>query len=197
MKREQFDHLLRAAAAITGDRQVTVIGSQAILGSWADEDLPSALVASQEVDLIPVGDLQEKRDLIDGSIGEFSRFHEAFGVWAHGVAEVTAVLPSGWSDRLVPYESPAAPGVVALCLEPHDLWIAKAMRAEARDVSYCSALAKSGRIQRKVILERLSKTPCTPERQTMARALATRCFGAEVIQEGPRRGIRGPGGGGL
>jgi len=178
VKRDQFDHLIRAAAAITGDEVVTVIGSQAILGSWADGDLPAALVSSQEVDLIPAGDLQEKRDLIDGSIGEFSQFHEVFGVWAHGVAESTAVLPAGWSQRLVRYESPGTRGAVALCLDPHDLWIAKAIRADARDIAYCHALASSGRLNQTVLGERLEGTAAEPERLARARALAETTFGA-------------------
>ena len=41
-------------------------------------------------------------DLIDGSIGEGSPFHQTFGYYAHGVAEETAVLPGGWwKERLV------------------------------------------------------------------------------------------------
>ncbi|MGI8608697.1 MAG: DUF6036 family nucleotidyltransferase [Candidatus Dormibacteria bacterium] len=177
MKREQFDHILRAAAAIVGDDRLTVIGSQAILGSFADLDLVDVLLFSQEVDLIPVGDSQEKRDLIDGTIGEFSQFHETFGVWAHGVAESTGILPEAWRDRLVPYESPATLGVVALCLEPHDLWVAKAMRSEPRDVAYCQALAASGRLSLEVITERLGVTSAPPERLALARALADSSFG--------------------
>jgi hypothetical protein len=42
-----------------------------------------------------------KSDLIDGNIGEGSRFHETFGFYAQGVSLKTAVLPAGWRDRLV------------------------------------------------------------------------------------------------
>jgi hypothetical protein len=182
VRREQFDHIIRAAAAITGDDVVTVIGSQAILGSWPDQDLPAALLSSQEVDLIPAADLQEKRDLIDGSIGEFSQFHEVFGVWAHGVAATTAVLPPGWSDRLVHYASPGTRGAVALCLDPHDLWIAKAIRSDARDIAYCRALASSGRLTLSIILERLAATPAESERLDRARTLAATSFGAAAAE---------------
>ena len=39
-----------------------------------------------------------KADLIDGSIGEASMFHETFGYYAQGVVERTAVLPDGWRE---------------------------------------------------------------------------------------------------
>ena len=177
MRREQFDHLLRAASAIVGDDRLTVIGSQAILGSFDDSELPAVLVLSQEVDLIPLGDSQGKRDLIDGTIGEFSQFHETFGLWAHGVAEATGVLPAGWRDRLVSYSSARTPGVVALCLEVHDLWVAKAMRSDPRDVAYCQALAGWGRLSPSVIADRLAATPAAPERLALARSLAGTSFG--------------------
>ncbi len=36
-----------------------------------------------------------KADLIDGSIGELSPFHETFGYYAHGLGPETAALPAG------------------------------------------------------------------------------------------------------
>lgn len=153
-----------------------VIGSQAVLGSWSDRDLPDELIFSQEVDLIPPDDSQEKRDLIDGTIGEFSQFHESFGIWAHGVAETTAVLPADWQARLVPYRSRRAPGVLALCLEAHDLWVAKAMRADPKDVRYCRALAASGRINRAELLQRLDTITAPQERIALARSLVESSF---------------------
>lgn len=59
-----------------------------------------------------------RADLLDGSIGELSMFHETFGYYAQGVVETTVVLPSGWRERLVRFETPATNGVVAWCLEP-------------------------------------------------------------------------------
>jgi hypothetical protein len=36
MKRDQVEHILRAAGAITGRKEWVIVGSQAILGSIAD-----------------------------------------------------------------------------------------------------------------------------------------------------------------
>lgn len=36
MTRGQLEHVIRAAAAIAGDREIVVVGSQAILGQFPD-----------------------------------------------------------------------------------------------------------------------------------------------------------------
>ena len=62
---------------------------------------PNELLVSIEADVFSLRDPADS-DLIDGSIGEGSAFHQTFGYYAHGVSVETAVLPSGWQDRLVP-----------------------------------------------------------------------------------------------
>src|SRR5205807_7298032 len=97
MRRRDLEHLIRAAGSIADAHELIIIGSQAILGSFPDP--PPELTVSQEADLYPA-DAPEKADLVDGSIGEKSPFHETFGYYAHGVAPETAVLPSNWKSRL-------------------------------------------------------------------------------------------------
>ena len=70
--------------------------------------------------------------------------HETFGYYAQGVTEATAVLPSGWRDRLIPFETPATGAVTAYCLEPHDLWISKAIAHRPKDIEFCDALVERG-----------------------------------------------------
>lgn len=140
MTRDQFEHAIRAAGAVLGTDEVLVIGSQAIHGADLAA-LPSLATRSVEVDLVPLDDLDgRKADLVDGSIGEGSMFHETFGYYAQGVGPETAVLPEGWRDRLLRYEAPATNGVVAWCLEPHDLWISKAVASRPKDLEFCGAL---------------------------------------------------------
>ena len=95
-----------------------------------------------------------KADLIDGSIGEASLFHETFGIYAEGVSETTAVLPDGWRDRLVRYETPQTGGVVAWCLDLHDLWLAKAVAGRPRDLEFCGAFVDDGQVDPDVLRER-------------------------------------------
>jgi hypothetical protein len=142
MTREQFEHAIRAAGAVLGVSDVLVIGSQAVHGSM-EEPLPIEAARSVEVDVAVRGDVDGRMaDLIDGAIGEASMFHDTFGYYAQGVVESTARLPEGWQERLVRFESAGTRGVVAWCLELHDLWIAKAIVGREKDREFCDALLR-------------------------------------------------------
>ena len=91
MTRAALEHLLRAAAAITDERDFIVIGSQSILGQFPEA--PAELLVSDELDIYP-RDRPELADLIDGAIGELSFFHDEFGYYAQGVGPTTATLPA-------------------------------------------------------------------------------------------------------
>jgi hypothetical protein len=159
MKRSEFEHAIRAAGSILGESEILVIGSQAIHGSISG-DLPAEAERSVEVDIVAFDDDDAgKADLIDGSIGEASIFHQTFGYYAEGVSEATAVLPEGWRDRLVRYESPMTNGVVAWCLELHDLWLSKAVAGRPKDFEFCRALANEGLVDQATLRTRLSRVP--------------------------------------
>jgi hypothetical protein len=170
MNREQFEHAIRAAGAVLGVNEVLVIGSQALHGIVKGE-LPPEASRSVEVDVAAMDDSDGRlADLIDGSIGEASMFHATFGYYAQGVVETTAVLPAGWRDRLVRYESPGTNGVVAWCLEPHDLWVSKAVAGRPKDIEFCRAIADAGLVRRKLLSERLAAVIDLDERIRAAAA---------------------------
>jgi hypothetical protein len=157
--RDQFEHAVRAAGAVLGTDEILVIGSQALHGS-VEERLPEEALRSVEVDIaVPGSEDGEDADLIDGSIGEGSMFHGTFGYYAQGVVEATAVLPDGWRDRLVPFKTPGTGGVTAWCLDPHDLWISKAIAGRPKDVEFCGTLLRAGLVDRGLLEERLSLVP--------------------------------------
>lgn len=107
MNREQFEHVLRAVSRIAADPNVLVIGSQSILGSYADDELPPEATGSMEVDAAFFDDPGEtKSGVVDAMIGELSNFHNEFGYYPQGVGVKTGVFPEGWKDRLVIYETP-------------------------------------------------------------------------------------------
>lgn len=156
MKRSEFEHTVRAAGAILGVNRVLVIGSQAIHAS-AEFEFPEAQ-RSIEVDIADFDDIDgSKADLIDGSIGELSVFQEAFGYYAQGVTPKTAILPENWKRRLVPFLTPATNGITALCLEPHDLWIAKAIANRDKDREFCKALFRLNLVKASTLITRLKQ----------------------------------------
>jgi hypothetical protein len=172
MTRTQLEHILRASAAITGADQFVIIGSQAILGQFADP--PKELTTSIEADVYSLRS-QPDSDLIEGSIGEGSPFHRTFGYFAHGVGEETSVLPTGWKDRLIPLSSSATGGATGLCLEVHDLAAAKLACGRDKDIEYVAALIRHRLARPELVEERITTLRLPyPElcRARLARAIA-------------------------
>lgn len=156
MRRHELEHLIRAAGAITGAGEIVVIGSQSILG--ARPNAPASLLRSSEADLFTLRDPKDA-DLIDGSIGEGSPFHETFGYYAQGVWEDTAVLPEGWKDRLVSISNENTRGVVARCLEPHDLAVAKLVAGREKDIDFLIEMARHRMLDEETMLQRIACLP--------------------------------------
>jgi hypothetical protein len=106
MRREDFEHVIAAAAEVVDEDEFVVIGSQAILGPYPDA--PDVLLRSLEADIYPLAD-PRKADLIDGALGDASPFHRSFGSYAHAVGPETLVAPEGWQARLIRVEIPPRP----------------------------------------------------------------------------------------
>jgi hypothetical protein len=137
MKRHELEHVLRAAGAITGISTWVIVGSQAILGALPNA--PEELLVSQEVDLYAPED-ELASDLVDGSIGEKSPFHESFGYYGHGVGAETAILPARWRERAVAIHGPATGGVTGICPDPTDLAISKVAAWREKDQDFVRVL---------------------------------------------------------
>jgi hypothetical protein len=169
MRREHLEHLIRAAGAISGSRRIIVIGSQSILGQFPS-GAPERATLSMEADLIPA-DAPERADLLTGSLGELSPFHDTFGYFGDGVSFETATLPEGWRDRLVPIENANTHGYVGLCLELHDLLVSKYVAGRDKDRAFCVAVIEAGLASRATLLDRLHVTRLDSPRRTHIAAL--------------------------
>ena len=160
MNQEQLAHVLRAAAKLVGDPGILVIGSQAILGTYDDADLPDEATRSVEADIVFFDDPDDdKADQVDGVIGEESAFHQTHGYYGQGVSLTTAVLPVGWRERLVPFEREDAAPATASCLELYDIAAAKLVAGREKDYEYVGALIGSGLIQVAVLRQRCELIP--------------------------------------
>jgi hypothetical protein len=137
MTRQQLEHIIRASGSITDQRVILVLGSQAILGSV--EDVPEKLLVSIEADVFPLKD-PDKMELINGSIGEISRFHETFGYYAHGIPPDSCPLPAGWEKRLNPIKNENTNGVTGLCLSALDLACSKLAAGRPKDLDFVTEI---------------------------------------------------------
>jgi hypothetical protein len=148
MRRQDLDFILRIAER-GGD--VLVIGSQSILGTYSETQLPHTVWASVEADVAFLHDPDARlADMLDGAIGELSPFHMEHGFYGQGVEVKTATLPLGWEERTVPF-----PGHKhARCLDPHDLVISKLIAGREKDLTFASALIDARLISVRALLER-------------------------------------------
>jgi hypothetical protein len=145
-----LEHIIRAAGAISNDKEIVVIGSQSILGQFP-EAKPD-LLTSQEADVYPKNK-PELADLVDGSIGEASFFEDTFGYYAHGVGKETAILPLGWESRLVAVENENTKGVKGLCLDVHDLVLSKYAAGREKDIEFAKLCIEYGYVNKEKLLE--------------------------------------------
>jgi hypothetical protein len=56
MRRDQLEHAIRTACQIAGTPEVIVVGSQVILGTYREDELPDAATMSAEIDILPIAD---------------------------------------------------------------------------------------------------------------------------------------------
>jgi hypothetical protein len=179
MKKQELDHVLRSAGRITGEKQFIIIGSQALHGRYPD--LADDIVRSAEVDLLAAK--SPKRTEWLNAIGVYSHFHETFGYYADPVDEKTATLPKGWRGRLVHLPPGNTEGVKGLCLEPHDLAIAKYVAFRDKDLLFTRELARRGIVSKERLFSLLDQTQLDEHTHSRIRDQITRDFHAERALE--------------
>jgi hypothetical protein len=163
MRRDQLEHAIRAACEVSGDTELLVFGSQAILGSYPSA--PESLRASIEVD-VQSKNFPENTDRIDGALGELSLFHQTHGFYVHGVSIEAAVLPAGWDERTVPVcDLHRTRGHTGYCLEAYDLAASKLAAGREKDRVFVTTLLHEGLIDGEILLERVAGLPLAAERR--------------------------------
>jgi len=157
MNRAQLEHIIRASAAIAGDDEIYVLGSQSILGAFPAA--PPELTVSMEADVAPKN-RPEREVLVEGSIGELSPFHTTFGYYADGVETAMLTLPEGWEKRVVIVQNENTRFAKGLCLEPHDCAVSKLFAGREKDLEFVASLLRHGMVNGRLIRERI----CTVNR---------------------------------
>lgn len=169
MRRDQLEHAIRTACQIIGAPEVIIVGSQAILGTFREDELPPAATMSVEVDVLPIAETNEQTallaDQIEGVAGELSPFEQLHHYSIDGVDLDTSVLPAGWRNRLVRVQNAntAAPSgqpvFTGWCLDKEDLCVAKLCALREKDQNFVGALLDAGLVDSATIAARLSTVP--------------------------------------
>lgn len=179
MTRAQLEHIIRAAGSITDEPVILVLGSQSILGAFPA--VPPPLDVSREADVCPLY-APEKADLISGAIGEISQFDSTFGYYAHGLPPESCPLPSGWKDRLIPFQNDNTRGVIALCLHPIDLACSKLVAGREKDVAFVAAMLAHDLIKYDELRGQIDLLPALEQRDRAVHVLEM------INSKMPRRG---------
>jgi len=109
MRRDQWEHAIRTACQIIGRREVIIVGSQAILGTFREDQLPADATMSVEVDILPVADDNAETarlaDLIEGVAGSPRCFASA---WSTCGSSLPGWRP--WTPGTEPQPTEVPPG---------------------------------------------------------------------------------------
>lgn len=169
MRRDQLEHAIRTACQIIGATEVIIIGSQAILGTYRETEIPRQATVSAEVDVLPIAstnaEIAHLSDLIEGAAGELSPFEQLHGFSLDGVDLETAALPNGWRDRLIKVQNAntAAPSghpqYIGWCLDKEDLCAAKLCALREKDREFVQSLLRARLVDANTIAARLAAIP--------------------------------------
>ncbi len=155
--------LIKLVAAIreSGDsRKLVLFGSASVLASYPDlgTDENSMVRRSRDADFVLDPWDEELALRIHERVGARKSFDVEFGFYADIIRPMAYEnFPPGWEDRAVPLADCRR----VICLEPHDMAVAKCFPARPKDRALLVALIRAGRLQPPVLRERLSSMPLT------------------------------------
>lgn len=153
MKRALLDELLREVERITGERELVMIGSQAVHAVLAE--VPAEVVISRECDLL-FDETDSAVPVIDASLGPDSERAAELLVHVDTVSSTFPFLTPGWEQRLVPF-GPAAPHV--RCLEIHDLVLSKLAAGRLKDYEFVAVLLDRALVDLDIVRARIGSVP--------------------------------------
>ena len=154
MTRQELEHAIRAACDLTGETEVFVFGSQAILGEYPDA--PAELRQSAEADISPKHAIDEV-DRIDAVLGEDSQFHRTHGFYVHGVPIETATVPGGWQRRAIKVQNENTRQSIGWCVESHDLAASKLAAFRPKDREFVRVLIVNEMIKPRTLIARIRR----------------------------------------
>lgn len=163
MNRVDLLHLIRAACDVLEVDEVLVLGSQAILATRAEGELPQQATLSREADIAAWEDPDESLShRLTGILGQDSPFDHVNGYFVDGVSAGTAQLPLYWQQRAIRLESYSvvrSQTVAGVCPEANDLCVSKLCAFREKDRDFVEALLRAGIVDAGTLLARISTVP--------------------------------------
>jgi hypothetical protein len=143
LRRPDLDHILRAAASLSGHTRFVMVGAGAVITTaW---HIPLTMMLTEEIDIYveEAADPEWDSDLIDANIGRYSQFHRTFGCHGDGVSSRTAIMPTDWRTRAREYATPDG-AATALCPSADDIAIAKLCAWREKNQAWLREAFRSG-----------------------------------------------------
>jgi hypothetical protein len=172
MRRDRLDHILRAAAGVTGHNTFVLVGSSVIVVRC--RNIPGDMLMTREADVyVPdASDIEALSDMIDANIGQGSAFHNQYGYYADGVSPGTSVMPTDWVDRAQHYHGSGCPGVTAIVPDVEDVALAKVVAWREKDQSWILSGVRAGLFSLERMACRIDRMPrAAPDAAEMVRRL--------------------------
>ena len=171
MNKQQLIHVISAACRQLECQELYLLGSQAAYGSL--DKVPAVVITSNEADLIPKQN-PERAIEISGGMGEFTRFHDEFDYYAHGIELSEVTLPEDWQENLVDisfYDDLIGKNLTVYCLALYDLCARKLAAGRPKDFEFVKYILKEQHISYEEIKESIDKIPENLKKQrTRAKA---------------------------
>lgn len=173
MTNDELREAIVKAVEVIGQNEVLVYGSQAILASYEDRELPPAATMSVEADIAPARDIADHLShKLWMEAGQGSEWALERDFYIDAVSANTAVLPARWRERSIVMSWPEHPGVTGVCPDPYDLCASKLARNEEKDRAFVAALIEAGLIDPRLLRNRfdeISDEQLDPARKRVAR----------------------------
>lgn len=130
MNFRQVEELVTAIHEAQGIDKFVVFGSLSVLGMAPQQQIPDAMLTSNELDAYPEED-PDRRHQIAQRFGQGTAFERKHGYYFDPIAPGLPTLPDGWRERLVPVKLKT--GVTVKFLEPNDAAVSKYARGDPKD----------------------------------------------------------------
>ena len=140
MEYEQLTKLIKNVVEITNQKNIMLFGSQVLYSKFKTIENENIL-KSYEADFTLYKyknrqELEDFVDLVDGSIGELSLYHNTNGFYAEGVSNFNDSFPKNYKNRLMNFQYSNNPNDIVQFMNIKDVSIMKLRRMSPKDHAF-------------------------------------------------------------